>query len=32
MLWMLSHKNIRDSLKVVIKTFFNDKLRIQKVF
>ncbi|MCM1236612.1 MAG: hypothetical protein NC489_41575 [Ruminococcus flavefaciens] len=28
MLWMLSHKNIRDSLKVVIKTFFNDKLRI----
>lgn len=28
MVWMLSHKNIRDSLKMVIKTFFNDKLRI----
>lgn len=28
MVWMLSHKNIRDSLKMVIQTFFNDKLRI----
>lgn len=28
MVWMLPHKNTRDSLKMVIKTFFNNKLRI----
>lgn len=28
MVWMLPHKNVRDSLKMVIKTCFDDKLRI----